>query len=116
MYYVPHDSIVLVPYDPEWARGFQAERATLERVLAPWLEDGIHHIGSTSIPAIAAKPIIDMIAGVRDLEEARRAVDPTARALLPLRTPPAGRSTSLLKAVAPSIGANARAPSDGAGK
>jgi GrpB protein len=71
---VPNDSIVLVPYaSPEWARRFQAERALLERILAPRLEDGIHHIGSTAIPGIAAKPIIDMIAGVRDLEEARAA-------------------------------------------
>ncbi len=73
---VPPDSIVLVPYDSEWARRFQAERDLLERVLAPWLQDGIHHIGSTAIPGIAAKPIIDMIAGVRDLEEARAAFDP----------------------------------------
>jgi GrpB-like predicted nucleotidyltransferase (UPF0157 family) len=48
----------------------------LERVLAPWLEGGIHHVGSTAIPGIAAKPIIDMMAGVRDLEEARAAFDP----------------------------------------
>jgi GrpB-like predicted nucleotidyltransferase (UPF0157 family) len=48
----------------------------LERVLAPWLEGGIHHVGSTAIPGIAAKPIIDMMAGVRDLEESQAAFDP----------------------------------------
>jgi GrpB-like predicted nucleotidyltransferase (UPF0157 family) len=37
---------------------------------------GIHHIGSTAIPGITAKPIIDMMAGVRDLDEARAAFDP----------------------------------------
>jgi GrpB-like predicted nucleotidyltransferase (UPF0157 family) len=68
--------IVLVPYDPEWPERFESERALLERVLAPWLEGGIHHIGSTAIPGIAAKPVIDMMAGVRDLEEARAAFDP----------------------------------------
>jgi GrpB-like predicted nucleotidyltransferase (UPF0157 family) len=47
----------------------------LERVLARWLEGGIHHIGATSIPGLAAKPIIDMMAGVRDLDEARAAFD-----------------------------------------
>ena len=62
---------MLVPYDPEWPRLFEEERALLERVLAPWLLAGIHHIGSTAIPGVAAKPIIDMMAGVRDLEEAR---------------------------------------------
>ncbi len=44
----------------------------------PWLEGGIHHVGSTAIPGLAAKPIIDMIAGVRDFEEARAAYEPLA--------------------------------------
>ena len=70
------DSIAVVPYDPEWPRRFEAERALLERVLAPWLEGGVEHIGSTAIPGIAAKPIVDMIAGVADLEEARAAHGP----------------------------------------
>jgi GrpB-like predicted nucleotidyltransferase (UPF0157 family) len=70
--------VVLVPYDPEWPRQFEAERALLERVLGPWLEGGIHHVGSTAIPGIAAKPVIDMVAGVRDLEEARAAFEPLA--------------------------------------
>lgn len=70
------ERIAIVPYDPAWPRRFEVERALLERVLAPWLEGGIHHIGSTAVPGIAAKPIIDMIAGVRDLKEARAAFDP----------------------------------------
>jgi GrpB-like predicted nucleotidyltransferase (UPF0157 family) len=66
----------VVAYDREWPRLFEAERARLEEVLAPWLEQGIHHIGSTSVPDLAAKPIIDMIAGVHNLEEARAAFEP----------------------------------------
>jgi GrpB-like predicted nucleotidyltransferase (UPF0157 family) len=73
---VADEPVVVVPYDPEWPRRFESERALLERILAPWLEGGIHHIGSTAIPGIAAKPTIDMIAGVRDLDEARAAFDP----------------------------------------
>ncbi len=68
--------IVVVPYDPEWSRLFEAERERLELLLAPWLDGGVHHIGSTSISGIAAKPLIDMLAGVRDLEEARAADAP----------------------------------------
>jgi GrpB-like predicted nucleotidyltransferase (UPF0157 family) len=45
-------------------------------VLDPWLEGGIHHIGATSVPGLAAKPFIDMMAGVRDFEEARAAYAP----------------------------------------
>jgi GrpB-like predicted nucleotidyltransferase (UPF0157 family) len=68
--------VVVVPYDPDWPSRFETERVLLEAVLALWLEGGIHHIGSTAIPGIAAKPIIDMMAGVRDLERARTAFDP----------------------------------------
>ena len=63
-------------YDPDWPRLFAAERGALERVLIPWLERGIHHVGSTAVPGLAAKPIIDMIAGVRDLGAARAAFEP----------------------------------------
>ena len=70
------EPIAVVAYDPEWPRRFEAERALLERVLAPWLESGIHHVGSTAVPGLAAKPIIDMVAGVRDLEAARAAFGP----------------------------------------
>jgi GrpB-like predicted nucleotidyltransferase (UPF0157 family) len=73
---VAHEPIAVVPYDPEWPGRFEVERELLERILAPWLEGGVHHIGSTAIPGIAAKPIIDMMAGVRDLEEARAAFGP----------------------------------------
>ena len=68
--------IAVVAYDPEWPRRFEIERVLLERLLAPWLEGGVHHIGATSIPGLRAKPIIDMMAGVHDLEEARAAFEP----------------------------------------
>jgi GrpB-like predicted nucleotidyltransferase (UPF0157 family) len=73
---VADERIAVVPYDPEWPRRFEAERALLGRVLAPWLEGGIHHVGSTAVPGLASKPIVDMVAGVRDLGEARAAFDP----------------------------------------
>ena len=68
--------IRVVPYDPQWPRRFEAERAQLEHVLEPWLEGGIHHIGATSVPGLAAKPIVDMMAGIGDFEKARAAYDP----------------------------------------
>jgi len=45
-------------------------------VLTPWLEGGIHHIGATSVPGLQAKPLIDMMAGVGDFEDARAAYEP----------------------------------------
>jgi GrpB-like predicted nucleotidyltransferase (UPF0157 family) len=61
------------PYDPAWAERFADERAQLEQALAPWLEAGVEHIGSTSVPGLAAKPIVDMMAGVGSLDESRAA-------------------------------------------
>ena len=68
--------IAVVPYDPEWPGQFEAERAQLESLLEPWLEGGIHHIGATSVPGLAAKPRVDMMAGVGDFEEAGAAYEP----------------------------------------
>lgn len=60
----------IVPHDPEWAALFVAERALLEPALTPWLVSGVQHVGSTAIPGLSAKPILDMLAGVRDHEQA----------------------------------------------
>jgi GrpB-like predicted nucleotidyltransferase (UPF0157 family) len=73
---VANDLVRVVPYDAGWPLLFDRERDLLERVLARWLQDGIHHIGATAVPGLAAKPLIDMMAGVRDLEEARAAFEP----------------------------------------
>ncbi len=66
--------VIVVDYDPRWPDLFAAERADLEQALRPWLTGGVHHIGSTAIPGLSAKPILDMIAGVRDLGQAGTAI------------------------------------------
>ncbi|MGZ4338953.1 MAG: GrpB family protein [Gaiellaceae bacterium] len=63
-----------VDYDSTWPAIFAAEQARLTEALASWLAPaGIEHVGSTSVPGLKAKPIIDMIAGVRSFEAAREA-------------------------------------------
>lgn len=66
------------PYDPAWPRRFETERPALERILAPWLDGDLEHIGSTAVPGLAAKPVIDMLAPVRSLETSRAAFEPLA--------------------------------------
>jgi len=66
--------IRLVAYDPQWARLFNVERAALQVALAPWLKGPIEHIGSTAVPGLSAKPIIDIMAAVGTLEESRAAI------------------------------------------
>jgi GrpB-like predicted nucleotidyltransferase (UPF0157 family) len=65
--------IAVADYDPEWPRRFEGERAAIERVLGDAVLD-IQHIGSTAVPGLAAKPVVDMLIGVADLDEARRSV------------------------------------------
>jgi len=60
------DPIPIVAYDPEWPSLFTRERDRLEPVLAPWLVEPIEHIGSTAVPGLPAKPIIDMVAPIAD--------------------------------------------------
>ncbi|MDX8055261.1 GrpB family protein [Lentzea sp. BCCO 10_0798] len=58
----------LRPYDPRWADHARAEGVRLTELLAPWLVDGIEHVGSTAVPELAAKPVIDLMASVSDLD------------------------------------------------
>lgn len=54
------EDVEIVGYDPAWAvRGTQ-ECDQLRELLAPWIARGIEHVGSTAVPGLAAKPIIDL--------------------------------------------------------
>ena len=66
--------VTVVPYDDGWPGAFEREAVLLRDVLRPWLVGGVEHIGSTAVPGLAAKPILDMLAGVRALAQARDAV------------------------------------------
>jgi len=70
------DLVEIAPFDPGWPAAFDAERALLEPVLAPWLTGEIHHVGSTSVPGLGAKPVIDILAEVASLEVSRAAIEP----------------------------------------
>jgi GrpB-like predicted nucleotidyltransferase (UPF0157 family) len=66
--------IHIEPPDPAWPAAFAAEHDVLQVVLAPWLAGPIEHVGSTAIPGLAAKPVIDIMVAVRDLESSRAAI------------------------------------------
>ena len=58
--------IEIVDYDPSWPARFEAECALVRGALGDVVVD-IHHIGSTAVPGLAAKPIIDILLEVEDL-------------------------------------------------
>jgi GrpB-like predicted nucleotidyltransferase (UPF0157 family) len=65
------EPIRVVAHDPQWPERFEQERALLAEAIGPWVVGGIHHVGSTAVPGLDAKPTIDVLVGVEDLESAR---------------------------------------------
>jgi GrpB-like predicted nucleotidyltransferase (UPF0157 family) len=59
---------LLVPYDPLWPAAFEEEKARLANALGP-VAKGIEHYGSTAVPGLCAKPILDIMVGISPLSE-----------------------------------------------
>ena len=68
-------AVRIVPYDHQWPDSFAIERQLLAHAIGRWVVAGsIEHIGSTAVPGLAAKPVIDIMAGVDSLEASREAI------------------------------------------
>lgn len=61
-------NIEVVPYNPNWIKKYNAEKMELLNALGENISE-IHHIGSTSVEGLAAKPIIDIILVVNTIED-----------------------------------------------
>lgn len=61
------EPVEVVTYDPAWDEAGPAEGQRLQQLLAPWLAGNVEHVGSTAVPGLAAKAIIDLQAPVADL-------------------------------------------------
>lgn len=64
--------VILTPYSPLWPAVFDVERRELARLLGEAV--AIEHVGSTAVPGLGAKPIIDMMAGTPDLAIVERRI------------------------------------------
>ena len=70
------DALIKIdPYSAEWPRLFAIEAEILRNALDPWLAGGIEHIGSTAVPGLAAKPVIDIMAPVSSIADAAPAIE-----------------------------------------
>lgn len=67
------------PYDASWPTLFDRERVILLDTIAPWLAGPIEHIGSTAVPGLSAKPVIDIMAAVESLDASRPAIAALAK-------------------------------------
>jgi GrpB-like predicted nucleotidyltransferase (UPF0157 family) len=77
---VSDQRVELVDPDPAWADRFAEQRVVVEDLLRPWLSGPVEHVGSTAVPGLRAKPVIDMLAPVGSLAGARAAVPVLASA------------------------------------
>src|SRR5690348_11170746 len=107
----PHNSTVLiVDYDPEWPRQFATEAAKIRAALgerALLLE----HVGSTSTPGLAAKPILDVLLVVADSADEPTYVPDLERAGYVLRTrEPEWFEHRVLKGVDPAVNLHVFSP------
>lgn len=75
----PDEPVRISPYDPAWPVRFEQEQSVLAGEIGKWTVGGIHHVGSTAVPGLDAKPIIDILVGVPDLEESKECFEPLAR-------------------------------------
>ncbi len=72
---VSRNKAVVVAYDPHWPVLFEEERARIASAVGH-IVAGVHHVGSTSIPGMAAKPILDMAVLLREFEDGERCIEP----------------------------------------
>ena len=82
-------AIVISDHDPSWATRAAALIQSIRRALGP-IALSVEHIGSTSVPGLAAKAIIDVLLVVRDLDAEQMYVEPLQALGLQLRVREAG--------------------------
>ncbi|MGZ8719645.1 MAG: GrpB family protein [Aeromicrobium sp.] len=76
--------VTLADYDPAWPAMFEGEAARLRSVLSDQVRR-LEHVGSTSVPGLAAKPIIDIVLAVPDSSDEAAYVPPMEAAGYVLR-------------------------------
>jgi GrpB-like predicted nucleotidyltransferase (UPF0157 family) len=72
------EPVRIVRYDVEWPARFAVEAEAIQTVIGPWITGGIHHVGSTAVPGLSAKPIIDIQVGVSNLDSSRPCIESLA--------------------------------------
>jgi GrpB-like predicted nucleotidyltransferase (UPF0157 family) len=70
-----NEPVRLVPHDAGWATLFEEEAGHLRQVIGAWVTGGVHHVGSTAVPGLDGKPIIDILVGVESLEASKPCIE-----------------------------------------
>lgn len=72
---LPKGIVQIAPYSSEWERRFAEEAERLSDAIGIYAAD-IQHVGSTSVPGLSAKPIIDIAIGLRRIDECTSCIAP----------------------------------------
>ena len=70
------EEVGVVPYDSRWPKMFEQERLNLLSCLPTDLMKRIEHFGSTAVPGLSAKPIVDILVEVTSLDETQQRITP----------------------------------------
>ena len=77
---VVQEEVAIVPYDPRWPEMFSREKEHLLSCLPNDLIRRVEHFGSTAVPGLTSKPIVDLLVEVTDLQAARTQIAPILEA------------------------------------
>lgn len=72
---LPRGTVKLSPYSDEWRLLYQNEKEELIQCIGEYIID-IQHVGSTSIPNLDSKPIIDIVIGIKKLNDGFLCIEP----------------------------------------
>jgi len=67
------EEVIIVEYNPEWKTIFKEEKKILTKAIGEYIQY-IEHIGSTAVNGLAAKPIIDILIGVKTLADTEKCI------------------------------------------
>lgn len=74
----PIRQVVIEEYDAAWPERYERERALVIATCGEGAFAGFEHVGSTAVPGLAAKPVIDIMPGLRSLDDAEALIEPLA--------------------------------------
>lgn len=77
---VVREEVAIATYDPTWPEAFRQEKEHLLACLPNDLIRRVEHFGSTAVPGLAAKPIVDVLVEVTDLEATKLRIAPVLQA------------------------------------
>jgi GrpB-like predicted nucleotidyltransferase (UPF0157 family) len=77
---VTREDVAIIPYDPRWPDLFRREKEHLLSCLPRDLVRRVEHFGSTAVPGLAAKPVVDVLVEVSDLEATKARIVPVLEA------------------------------------